>query len=104
MHKAVFDNNLPLISRLINCSHDGVFFANKNELDMCGNSPLTLAVKLGYVDAVKVLSDLFTCPKLKALPNCKIKMTKLIIIDPCAMDIASSTKHKEILKILLETN
>jgi hypothetical protein len=67
LHKAVFENNLPLISRLINCTHDGVFFANKNELDMCGNTPLNLAVKLGYVDAVKVLSDLFTCPKLKSL-------------------------------------
>jgi ankyrin repeat protein len=73
LHKAVFENNLPLISRLINCTHDGVFFANKNELDLGGNTPLNLAVKLGYVDAVKVLSDLFTCPKLKSLQNCKYK-------------------------------
>jgi hypothetical protein len=70
LHKAVFENNLPLISRLINCSHDSIFYVNKNEIDLCGNSPLTLAVKLGFIDAVKVLSDLFTCPKLKALPNC----------------------------------
>ena len=63
LHKAVFENNLPLISRLINCVHDGVFYVNKNQLDPCGNTPLTLAVKLGYVDAVRVLSDLFTCPK-----------------------------------------
>ena len=72
LHKAVFENNLPLISRLINCTHDGVFYVNKNELDSCGNTPLTLAVKLSYVDAVKVLSDLFTCPKLKSLSNCNI--------------------------------
>ena len=30
LHKAVFENNLPLISRLINCAHDGVFHVNKN--------------------------------------------------------------------------
>ena len=71
LHNAVFDNNLPLISRLINCRYDGVFFCEKNGLDSCGNTPLQLAVKLQYVDAVKVLCDLFTCPKLKPLNNCK---------------------------------
>lgn len=71
LHKAVFENNLPLISRIINCSHDGVFYVHRNELDSCGNTPLLLAVKLGYVDVVKVLCDLFTCPKLKSLSNCK---------------------------------
>lgn len=70
LHKAVFENNLPLISRLINCYNDGIFFVNKNEIDSCGNTPLLLAVKLGYIDAVKVLSDLFACPKLKSLNNC----------------------------------
>jgi ankyrin repeat protein len=72
LHKAVFENNLPMISRLINCAHDGIFYVNKNEIDCCGNTPLTLAVKLGYIDAVKVLSDLFTCPKLKPFQNCNI--------------------------------
>lgn len=71
LHKAVFENNLPLISRLINCVHEGTFFQDKNELDICGNSALVLAVKLGYVDCVKVLSDLYACPKLKSLQNCK---------------------------------
>lgn len=72
LHQAVFENNLPLISRLINCTSDGNFFQNKNELDSCGNTPLILAVKLGYVDAVKVLSDWFTCPKLKSFSNCNL--------------------------------
>jgi hypothetical protein len=72
LHKAVFENNLPMISRLIKCSHEGVFYAEKNELDSGGNTPLILAVKLGNVDAVKVLTDLFTCPKLKSFNNCKI--------------------------------
>jgi hypothetical protein len=67
----VFENNLPLISRLIKCTHDGVFYAEKNEIDGAGNTPLILAVKLGNVDAVKVLTDLFTCPKLKSFNNCK---------------------------------
>jgi hypothetical protein len=66
LHKAVFENNLPLISRLINCSYEGILYAERNELDSCGNTPLSLAVKLGFIDAVKVLCDLFTCPKLKS--------------------------------------
>ena len=78
LHKAVFENNLPMISRLVNCSYEGVFFSNKNELDCCGNTPLVLAVKLGCIDAVKVLCDLFTCPKLKSLPNCTLKIIILI--------------------------
>jgi ankyrin repeat protein len=73
LHKAVFENNLPLISRLIKCTHDGVFYTEKNELDSGGNTPLILAVKLGNVDAVKVLTDLFTCPKLKSFINCKFR-------------------------------
>jgi len=60
-----------MISRLVNCQYDGVFYAEKNEMDSCGNTPLILAVKLGYVDAIKVLCDLFTCPKLKSMSNCK---------------------------------
>jgi len=72
LHRAVFENNLPLISRLIKCQHDGSFFAEKNEIDGGGNTPLILAVKLGNVDAVKVLTDVFTCPKLKSFNNCMI--------------------------------
>ena len=71
LHKAVFENNLTLISRLVKCSHDGTFYAEKNEIDAGGNTPLILAVKLGNVDAVKVLTDLFTCPKMKSFSNCK---------------------------------
>jgi hypothetical protein len=63
----------------VNCAHDGVFYAEKNEIDGGGNTPLILAVKLGYVDAVKVLTDLFTCPKLKNFNNCKLqRMSKLM--------------------------
>ena len=102
LHKAVFESNLPLVSRLIKCAHEGVFFAEKNELDAGGNTPLVLAVKLGNVDAVKVLTDLFTCPKLKSLSYCKTHSVYLAV--PCALDVASAVKHKEMLRILLEAN
>lgn len=93
MHKAVFENNLPLISRLVKCQHEGTFFAEKNEIDAGGNTPLMLAVKLGNVDAVKVLTDLFTCPKMKSFPSCKlIDSHSSLHLVPCAMDLASAMK------------
>lgn len=72
LHKAVFEKNLPLISRLVKCQVEGVFFQEKNELDSCGNTPLVLAVKLGHIDCIKILCDLYSCPKLKSLSNCKL--------------------------------
>lgn len=104
LHKAVFENNLPLISRLIKGTHDGVFYAEKNQIDSCGNTPLILAVKLGYVDVIKVLCDLFTCPKMKSFHNCKNNIFITSYLVPCALDIASALKNKEIIKILLEAN
>lgn len=103
LHRAVFENNLPLISRLIKGTHEGVFYAEKNEIDSCGNTPLILAVKLAHVDTIKVLCDLFTCPKLKSFSNCKLFYPTTFIV-PCALDVASAIKNKEIIKILLETN
>lgn len=97
---------MPLISRLVKCSHDGTFYAEKNEIDAGGNTPLILAVKLGNVDAVKVLTDLFACPKMKSFSNCKNLPVYFIFTDivPCAIDVASAIKHKEIIRILLEAN
>ncbi len=89
---------------MIKCSHEGAFYAEKNEIDGGGNTPLILAVKLGNVDAVKVLTDLFTCPKLKSFNNCKSIFILIISLVPCALDVASAIKHKEIIKILLEAN
>ncbi len=43
---------------------------DRNEIDKCGNTPLTLAVKMSYIDGITVLCDLFACPKLRSLPNC----------------------------------
>ena len=95
---------MPLISRLIHGTQDGIFYAEKNELDPCGNTPLMLAVKLSNIDAVKVLCDLFTCPKMKSFQNCKPLHRVIMVIVPCALDIASAMKNKEIIKILLESN
>ena len=67
LHKAVFENNLPLVSRLINCQQDGILFCDKNELDCCGNTPLILAIKLKNRDAVKVLTDLYCSAKLNPI-------------------------------------
>jgi len=60
---------LRLLSKLLKQELDGVFLVHKNALDLCGNTPLMLAVKLCNLDAVKVLSDVHTCPKLRPLPD-----------------------------------
>lgn len=67
LHRAVFEGDLPLISRLVNNTTDGVLFCDKNELDSCGNTPLILAIKLRNIDAVKILTDLFCSAKLNPI-------------------------------------
>lgn len=52
-----------------------------------------LAVKLGNVDAVKILSDIYTCPKLRPLQEMMN-----------AKEIAMAMRHSTILKILISTN
>ena len=72
---------------------EGVFYINKNMLDPCGNTPLMLAVKLGNIDAVKILSDMYTCPKLRPLADLMN-----------AKEVAIAMKHQPILKILISSN
>ena len=67
IHEAIFQSNLRQLSKLLKLEVDGVFYTEKNQLDPCGNTPLMLAVKLGNIDAVKILSDMYTCPKLRPL-------------------------------------
>jgi ankyrin repeat protein len=69
LHQAIFDSNLRMLSKLLKQEIEGMFFINKNTLDPCGNTPLMLAIKLGNLDAVKILSDVYTCPKLRSLPD-----------------------------------
>ena len=67
IHSAIFQSDLRQLSRLLKLEVDGIFFLEKNQLDPCGNTPLMLAVKLGNIDAVKILSDVYTCPKLRPI-------------------------------------
>ena len=67
IHEAIFKSNLRELSKLLKLEIEGVFYTCKNQLDPCGNTPLMLAVKLGNIDAVKILSDMYTCPKLRPL-------------------------------------
>lgn len=69
LHQAVFDSNLRMLSKYLKQEVDGVFFINKNSLDSCGNTPLMLAVKLGNIDAVKIISDVYADAKLRPLPD-----------------------------------
>lgn len=57
------------MSKLLKLEVSGRLFTEKNEMDPCGNTPLMLAVKLGNLDAVKILTDQYTCPKLRPLPD-----------------------------------
>jgi hypothetical protein len=52
-----------------------------------------LAVKLGNIDAVKILTDMYTCPKLRPLSDLMN-----------AKEIAIALKDQQILKILMNAN
>ena len=82
-----------MLSKLLKNEVNGIFYSEKNQLDPCGNTPLMLAVKLGNIDAVKVLSDMYTCPKLRPLPDFMN-----------AKEIAMAMKQQTILKILISAN
>ena len=93
LHQAIFDSNLRQLSKLLKQEVEGTFYINKNTLDPCGNTPLMLAVKLGNLDAVKILSDVYTCPKLRPLPDLMN-----------AKEVAMAMKHQPILKTLISSN
>ena len=92
IHQAVFESNLRTLSKILKQEQEGVFYAEKNQLDACGNTPLMLAVKLGNIDAVKILSDMYTCPKLRPLNELMN-----------AKEIAIAMKDRQMLKILLSS-
>ena len=92
LHKAVFEGNLPLISRLITCKQDGVIFVDKNEIDSCGNSPLVLAIKLQNTDVVKILTDLHCSAKLNPLPTIM-----------SGFELAKVLKDRKLVEILMES-
>lgn len=92
LHKAVFEGNLPLISRLISCKQDGVLFVDKNEIDPCGNSALTLAIRLRNIDAVKILTDLYCSAKLNPFPQ---------VLSP--LEMAKTIKDRKIVEVLMNS-
>jgi ankyrin repeat domain-containing protein 13 len=90
LQRAVFENNLSLISRLLSTQQAGIFYIEKNELDARDNSALTLAVKLQNLDAIKILTDAYCSAKLSAAPQL-----------PSAYELACSIQHEAILQILI---
>jgi len=44
LQKAVFEGNLHLLARQVDLVQDGILFTEKNQIDNCGNTALTLAV------------------------------------------------------------
>lgn len=82
-----------MVSKLLKQEVPGIFYSEKNQLDPCGNTPLLLAVKLGNIDAVKILTDMYTCPKLRPLSELMN-----------AREVATAMKHQQILKILIQAN
>lgn len=92
LHKAVFEGNLALISRLILCKQDGILFIDKNEIDSCGNSALVLAIRLRNIDAVKILTDLYCSAKLHPFPQVL-----------SAIEIAKAMKDRKIVEVLMNS-
>lgn len=90
LHRAVFENNLPVLRRVASLEQLGVFHASLNEIDAMGNTALMLAVRLRRLDAVLILCDLFADPKHRPLPHFQN-----------AIDLAVKAYSKPILKILL---
>lgn len=68
LHRAVFESDLPALSRLVNCQSESVLYTEKNILDEQNNTPLILAVKLLNIDAIKVLTDLYCSAKINPTP------------------------------------
>lgn len=63
LHKAVYENNLRLISRILgsvnkkSLNNDYYIYCDVNEPDVNNNTPLLLALKLNNADVVRVLCD-----------------------------------------------
>lgn len=71
IHKAVFKNTLPLIRRIAVSLTENYFYADVNEIDSIGHTPLVLAIKLGREDAIKIICDHYADPKLRPFDSCK---------------------------------
>lgn len=92
LHRAVFDGNLSMVSRIVGCQYEGVIYCDKNELDSCGNTPLMLAIKMKNIDAVKILTDLFCSAKLNPIREIF-----------SGFELAKAQKDRVLIEILMES-
>jgi hypothetical protein len=90
LHKAVFDNNLRMIRKIIANETTSHFHCDINEVDPHGNTPLMLAIKLNNYDAINVLCDHDADIKHKSFDD-----------DISPMEYAVLLQNRKILKILI---
>lgn len=78
---------------MIACKSAGVLFQDKNEVDLCGNTALTLAVKLKNADIVQILTDLYCSAKLSPFTN-----------QLSAFDHAKAMRERRLVEILMQSS
>ena len=93
LHQAVFENNLRLITKLLQ-PYNNLFniYSDVNECDINNNTPLLLAIKKNLIDAVQVLCDNNADINLISFENA---------LSP--LEYALKIKNYKILKILVNS-
>lgn len=90
LHKAVFERNLFQIRQLCAGEDNYRIYVDINEVDLLGNTPLMLAVKLKRYEEVLVLVDHGADPKFR-----------LSIEDPSPLEQALGMKDRHMLAVLV---
>lgn len=57
LHEAIFNNNIREVFKILSLKNKKVIYNCINETDTNNNTPLMLAIKLGYYDCLEVLTD-----------------------------------------------
>ena len=68
LHKAIFEGNLPFIRRFCSKETNQDFYCSLEDQDPLGLSPLMYAIKINRIDAVLVLTECGSNPKLRGNP------------------------------------
>ncbi len=103
LHRAVFENNLPLVRRLCVGYVKGVLYTELNEIDLNGSSALMLAQQLKRNDALRVLCDHYCSSKYRPYPYCKAALLAHTL-DPSPYELAILEKDREVLKLYVQSN
>lgn len=90
LHKAIYKSDIAQITKLCEGTQTNCFYCNVEQADPIGLSALTLAIRLGKPEIVKILVENGADPRHKVIPKCKFPMEE-----------AMSLKNKEIIKMLL---